>query len=163
MSNVLSYKGYQSKLETSIEEGILYGKIEGISDLINFEGETIAEAKEAFEESVDDYLEFCKEVGKEPDKVYKGSFNIRIDPELHKKGAGLALRCGVSLNQVVEKAIESYIESYDVFEHHKSNKIKEFSELALQKQVASMWASVDLERFSSLMIKASGDKYNERH
>ena len=62
-----------------------------------------------FHEAVDDYLEFCKEVGKEPDKEYKGTFNVRIDPDLHKKLAHLASKNGDTLNASVEKAIREYV------------------------------------------------------
>ena len=64
---------------------MLRGKIEGINDFVNFEYADIQNVEKEFHEAVDDYLEFCKEVGKEPDKEYKGSFNVRISLELHKK------------------------------------------------------------------------------
>ena len=59
---------------------------------------------------MDDYLEFCKEVGKEPEKEYKGTFNIRISPNLHKKLALCAFRDGCSLNAEVEKAISTFVD-----------------------------------------------------
>ena len=65
--------------------------------------------KKEFEKAVDDYLEFCKEVGKEPDKEYKGTFNVRIQPELHKRLALVALMNGETLNASVEKAIREYV------------------------------------------------------
>ena len=64
---------------------MLRGEIEGINDFVNFECADIQNVEKEFHEAVDDYLEFCKEVGKEPDKEYKGSFNVRISLELHKK------------------------------------------------------------------------------
>ena len=69
------------------------------------------EVEREFHEAVDDYLEFCKEVGKEPDKEYKGTFNVRISPELHKKLVNVAMKNGDSLNASVEKAIQGYISS----------------------------------------------------
>lgn len=79
--NILEYKGYHTKIEFDSEELVLRGKIEGINDLVNFECENIQDIEKEFHEAVDDYLEFCKEVGKE----YKGSFNVRINPQLHKQ------------------------------------------------------------------------------
>lgn len=109
MGNVLEYKGYQTKVEYDAESNILYGKIEGIRDLINFEAENVREIENSFHEAVDDYLKFCEEVGKSPDKAYNGQFNVRIDPQLHKKLAMLAFRCGESLNKAVQTAIEQFV------------------------------------------------------
>ena len=109
MKNILEYKGYHTKIEVDLEDGILYGKIEGIRDLVNFESETLDDLEKEFHLAVDDYLSFCKEVGKTPEKEYKGSFNVRVSPELHRQLAVLAFKNGESLNQTVEKAIEAYI------------------------------------------------------
>ncbi len=108
MKNILEYKGYYAKVEYSSEDKVLFGKIEGINDLVNFESDSTEGIEKEFREAVDDYLEFCKEVGKEPDKVYKGTFNVRISPELHKKAALIALKNGDSLNRTIEKALEEY-------------------------------------------------------
>ncbi|MCI8852479.1 MAG: type II toxin-antitoxin system HicB family antitoxin [Lachnospiraceae bacterium] len=108
-NNVLEYKGYHTKVEFDSEALVLRGKIEGIHDLVNFECENMKDVVKEFHEAVDDYLEFCKEVGKEPDKEYKGTFNVRINPELHKKLAMTAVKNGDSLNASVEKAIQKYI------------------------------------------------------
>lgn len=108
-SNILEYKGYHTKVEFDSEELVLRGKIEGINDLVDFECEDIKDVEKEFRDAVDDYLEFCREVGKEPDKEYKGSFNVRISPELHKKLAITALVNDDTLNGLVEKAIQKYI------------------------------------------------------
>ena len=84
-NNMIEYKGYHSTVEFDAETYTLRGKIEGINDLVTFESRDVSSIELEFHNAVDDYLEFCKEVGKEPDKEYKGSFNIRITPELHKK------------------------------------------------------------------------------
>jgi len=68
MKNILEYKGYSTKVEVSIEGQVLYGKIEGIKDLVNFECENANEVEVAFRQAVDDYLTFCKEIGKEPNR-----------------------------------------------------------------------------------------------
>ena len=110
MSSILEYKGYYAKVEYSVSDRVLYGKIEGINDLINFESETAADIEAEFQAAVDDYLEFCMEVGKCPDKTYRGMFNVRISPELHKKVAIMAMKNGESLNQTVENAIKEYVD-----------------------------------------------------
>lgn len=108
MKDVMKYKDYIGSVHYSAEDEVFFGKIEGINDLISFEGHSVTELKAAFREAVEDYLELCNLNGKEPEKMYKGSFNIRIKPELHKKAAQKALIEGKSLNQYVEEAIEQY-------------------------------------------------------
>lgn len=109
MKNILSYKGYHAKIEFDTESMVLYGKIDGIKDLVNFESDSPQNIEKEFQDAVDDYLEFCNEVGKEPDKEYKGTFNVRIDPELHRNLAFFAYENDESLNAVVEKAIRAYV------------------------------------------------------
>lgn len=139
MSNVLNYKGYISKPEMSLEDGILYGKIEGINDLVTFEGETIIELKSAFEQAVDDYLEYCEEIGKDPERAYKGTFNVRIDPELHKKAVRISIECGTTLNSVVEKSIESFVQNYEEGIEDGSNKIHDSAQKEMYSQTLEMW------------------------
>lgn len=110
MGNMLEYKGYHTKVEFDAESKVLRGIIEGINDYIDFESDSIQSITEEFHRAVDDYLEFCKEVGKEPEKEYRGSFNIRISSELHRKMALHAFVDGVSLNSEIEKAIAEYVE-----------------------------------------------------
>ena len=110
MRNVMEYKGYHTKIEFDAESMILRGKIEGINDYVDFEAEDSSKIVDEFHAAVDDYLEFCKEVGKEPEKEYKGTFNVRIAPELHKKLALRALQDGQSLNAEVEEAIRIFVE-----------------------------------------------------
>lgn len=105
MKNLMEYKGYYAKIEYSARDEVFFGTIEGINDTISFEGVNTTELKKAFHEAVEDYLDMCKRHGKEPQKSYKGSFNVRIDPELHKKAAIEAMSKGTSLNQFVESAI----------------------------------------------------------
>lgn len=109
MKNILEYKGYLTKVEYSVEDQVLYGKIEGIKDLINFECEKASEVESAFHQAVDDYLAFCEDVGKESDRIYSGTFNVRISPELHKQISMMAFRNNESLNQTVENAINKHV------------------------------------------------------
>lgn len=60
----------------SADDEVFYGKILGINDLVNFEGASVKQLKKAFKEAVDDYLELCAEIGKTPEKTYKGTFNV---------------------------------------------------------------------------------------
>jgi len=107
--NVLKYKGYSAVVEYSAEDKVLFGKIDGIRDLVSFCSENAAEIEKEFQTAVDDYLSLCAEVGKEPDREYSGTFNVRIKPETHKHIAIRALHNHRSLNAEVESAIEYYL------------------------------------------------------
>lgn len=106
MNNILEYKNYHAKIEFDKEDMLFVGEVFGIQDSINFHGRTIEELVENFHQSIDNYLEVCKEYGRNPDKEFRGSFNVRIDPALHRRAALAALRSGVTLNQYVEQAIQ---------------------------------------------------------
>lgn len=106
MNDILEYKGYYASLHFSSEDEVFYGKLLGIDDLVNFEGASVKELKKAFHEAVDDYLETCKELGKEPNKTYKGTFNVRLTTDLHKRAAVFAAMHNISLNDFVKSAID---------------------------------------------------------
>ena len=110
MKNILEYRGYYTKIEFDADSKVLRGKIEGINDYVDFEARDILHVEEEFHSAVDDYLAVCKEVGKEPEKEYKGTFNVRISPDLHKKLALFAYQDGCSLNAEVEKAISIFLD-----------------------------------------------------
>lgn len=111
MKDILRYKGYYTKVRFSAEDNILYGKIEGISSLILFEAENASEVEHAFHEAVDDYLLFCEDNGIEPEKEYRGQFNVRVSPELHKQASAEAAAEDITLNKLVENAIKMYLQS----------------------------------------------------
>lgn len=109
MNNIIEYKGYQAVIEYSAEDATLFGKVMDIDDRILFEIEDPSKAEEVFKDVIEDYLEMCKEVSKEPCKPYKGSFNVRISPDLHKKAVQAARRAQISLNAFVESLFEKYL------------------------------------------------------
>lgn len=110
MKDVMTYKDFIGSVRFSAADETFYGKIEGISDLVTFEGQSVDELTLAFHEAVDDYIKLSKEAGKEPERSYKGSFNVRIPSDLHKKAVEKANILGISLNQLVQKAIEEKVE-----------------------------------------------------
>lgn len=106
MNNTMEYKGYIGSVEFSEEDSLFYGKVMGIRALISYEGESAHDLVEDFHSAVDAYLDLCAEQGIEPEKAYKGSFNIRISPELHKQAVIAASARQISLNSFVESSIE---------------------------------------------------------
>lgn len=110
MRDALAYKNFIGSVHFSSDDDVFFGKIEGINDLVTFEGSSVEELVSAFHEAVDDYLTLCKEAGKKPRKSYKGSFNIRTTSEIHRKAAERAAMEGISLNQLVQRALEKEVE-----------------------------------------------------
>ena len=109
MNNTMEYKGYVGSVEFSGEDGVLFGKVLGIRALISYEGESGKELLADFHAAVDDYLSLCEEKNIEPERAYKGSFNVRISPELHKKLAVCAASQHISLNSFVENALRASV------------------------------------------------------
>lgn len=110
MNNSLVYKGYRGVVEFSAADNVFFGKLFGINDLVTFEGTSVKALEKSFREAVDDYLATCAELGKEPERIFKGSFNVRIDPDIHRKAALKAQAQSISLNELVEKAIKKEID-----------------------------------------------------
>jgi predicted HicB family RNase H-like nuclease len=106
MKDLLQFKNFFGSVHFSSDDAVFFGKIEGINDLVTFEGKTVEEINKSFKEAVNDYIDICKQAEKEPFKFYKGSFNVRISPELHKKAVKKSISNGISLNQLVQNAIE---------------------------------------------------------
>ena len=109
MKNTMEYKGYIGSVEFSEKDEVFFGKVLGIRALISYEGTSAKELIEDFHGAVDAYLEMCSETEEEPEKAYKGSFNIRISPELHKQIAVYAMSQQVSINSLVERALQNFV------------------------------------------------------
>jgi predicted HicB family RNase H-like nuclease len=102
---MMEYKGYFAKVEFDDDANIFHGEVINLRDVITFEGETVKELKQAFQDSVDDYLAFCADRGEDPEKPYSGKFVVRVEPELHKNISIEARKKGKSLNVWVKDAL----------------------------------------------------------
>jgi len=109
MSDLMEHKGYFGTVEFSDADGVLYGKVIGINGLISYEGESVKALRRDFEEAVDEYLDMCVAEGVEPQREYRGKFNVRVSPELHKNLVLYSASHGQTLNSTVEEAIRRYI------------------------------------------------------
>jgi predicted HicB family RNase H-like nuclease len=111
----MEYKGYTAQIEIDEDVGILFGKVLGIKDVVTFKGETVDELRQAFHDSVDDYLEWCEELGEEPDKPFSGKLPFRTTPEHHRQIYIAAKKANKSINawmdEVLAKAAEEAIRS----------------------------------------------------
>jgi predicted HicB family RNase H-like nuclease len=105
----MQYKGYAGLIEVDEEAGVLFGRVVGLRDVITFQGATVAEARAAFEGSVDAYLDFCASRGEDPEKPYSGRFVVRVKPDLHRRLAVAAGMRGTSLNALVDAALGDFL------------------------------------------------------
>ena len=108
---MMEYKGYIGKVEIDDEAGILHGEVINIRDVITFEGVTVDEVHKAFQESVDDYLEFCAQRGESPEKPFSGKFVVRLPTELHRKAYIEAKLADKSLNSWVTDVLQSVLQN----------------------------------------------------
>jgi predicted HicB family RNase H-like nuclease len=106
MGNVMNYKGYSARVDYDDEDAIFTGQIAGIRDGVGFHAETVENLRSAFHEAVEDYIETCAKIGKEPQKAYSGQVMFRVSPDVHRKAALAAELSGKSLNQWAEEVID---------------------------------------------------------
>ena len=111
MNNTMEYKGYVGSIEFSEPDGVFFGKVQGIRSLISYEGTNAKELVEDFHGAVDDYLSLCEAEGETPEVAYKGSFNVRLGSDLHKRAAIYAMTHQQSLNSFIEDAVRDKLAS----------------------------------------------------
>lgn len=110
MKNMLEYKRYLGSVEFSSEDEIFHGKLEGIRDLVSYEATDVEGLKRAFHEAVDDYLATCEKKTKQPERPFKGTFNVRVRPDLHRRAYIFSTEHKTKLNNVVSEALEQYLQ-----------------------------------------------------
>ena len=103
---MMEYKGYAGRVEFDDEAEVFHGEVLGLRDVITFQGRTVEEVKDAFRESVDDYLEFCAKRGEEQERLFTGKLTVRLPPELHRKAHIAAKQVGASLNAWISHALQ---------------------------------------------------------
>lgn len=109
MNSMLEYRGYHAAISYDADDELFVGEVFGIVDSLSFHGSSIDELKQKFADCIENYLDVCKQIGKEPEKEFKGSFNVRIPSELHRQIAMLAAQQKITLNQYVVNALRKTI------------------------------------------------------
>lgn len=145
MNNLLKYKGYYGSMEISLEDKVLHGKIECINDLVTYEAQNVDALQSAFEVAVDDYLETCAEIGKEPDRTMSGTFNVRIGEILHKKAYLKSCSLGVTLNEFVRLSVSEKLDDKKEVHIHFEQKASEHPHsmsFSAHSRTRSGWSSV---------------------
>lgn len=102
----MKYKGYRCTIQFDHDAEVFHGEVIGLRDVVTFRGDSVNELKEAFEKSVDDYLQFCESRNEAPDRAYSGRFLLRVDPTLHRRLSELSAHEGESLNNWIVSRLE---------------------------------------------------------
>ena len=108
----MQYKGYHARIEFDEDDETFHGEVAGIRDVVTFEGDSVAELRRAFRDSVEDYLEFCRERGERPEKPHSGRFVVRVSSHLHRKLSTAADLAGESLNSWIAQHLESEVDAF---------------------------------------------------
>lgn len=106
---IIEYKGYQASV--TYEDEHLFIHVLHIEDFLSVECDCASDVEGKFENLIDEYLHDCDESGDEPDRPFKGTFNVRIGSALHREAVMVATRGDQSLNSWIASAIEQKIES----------------------------------------------------
>jgi predicted HicB family RNase H-like nuclease len=106
---MMNYKEYHGTVSFDDEAEIFHGEVMDLRDVVTFQGSSVKELKTAFKESVDDYLDYCRERGEEPDRPYSGKFVLRMDPQLHRQLSILSSKEGASLNSWVTDRLSNIV------------------------------------------------------
>ncbi|HWF46665.1 MAG TPA: type II toxin-antitoxin system HicB family antitoxin [Bryobacteraceae bacterium] len=110
MRNMLEYKGYLGSVEFNSDDEVFHGRLEGIRDLVSYEATDVDGLKRAFHEAVDDYLVTCQKKRKQPEQVFKGVFNVRLRPELHRRAFIYSTEHKKKLNNIINEALEQFLQ-----------------------------------------------------
>jgi predicted HicB family RNase H-like nuclease len=105
----MKYKGYQGQVNYDEEAKLFHGEVIGLRDVITFQGTSVDELEQAFKDSIDEYLDFCKELAREPEKPFSGKLMLRLPPEIHERAAYQARCDGLSLNAWIKQGIQQLL------------------------------------------------------
>jgi predicted HicB family RNase H-like nuclease len=103
---MIEYKGYLGKIEFDDRANIFHGEVVNIRDVITFQGQSVDELRQAFEDSIEDYIEFCLERGEQPEKPFSGRFTVQLSPEEHRLVILAAAKAGKRIDSWVADVLE---------------------------------------------------------
>ncbi|MGA8164193.1 MAG: type II toxin-antitoxin system HicB family antitoxin [Waddliaceae bacterium] len=103
---MLKYRGYAGIVQFDDKAMIFHGEVVGLRDVITFRGTTPEEIKKEFKTSIDGYLDWCKELGREPEKPFSGNIHLRLQPDLHARLVAEAKLQGLSLNSYINTTLK---------------------------------------------------------
>lgn len=106
---MIEYKGYLGVVNFDPEIDSFHGTVININDVITFYGPSVVELRKEMQKSVEEYLEFCREQGKEPEEPFSGKLMIQTSPKLHRRIALNAARRHLNLNVYIQEVLEKEI------------------------------------------------------
>lgn len=106
---MMEYRGYIATVEFDDEADIFHGEVINLRDVITFQGKSVDELRQAFKDSIEDYLDFCAARNEEPEKPFSGKFSLRIDPNLHRQISIQARLAKKSLNHWINETLENAV------------------------------------------------------
>lgn len=149
----LQYNGYLGSVDYSLDDGCLHGKVLYINDLVTYEAETVPELEAAFKGSVHDYLETCAQIGKQPDKAFKGTFNVRMTPAQHKAAAIEAALQETTLNDFISRAVAEKLSGREVHHHNEQH-------IHIEASTTEPIDFAEIRRGGGYLIKENSSGYN---
>lgn len=102
----MTHDGYLATIELDEDAGLFHGEVINTRDVLTFQGRTLDELKTAFADTIADYVEWCLERGKAPEKPFSGTFSVRVAPDIHRRAAAAAAREGKSLNGFIADVLD---------------------------------------------------------
>ncbi len=96
---------YEAMVEFDDAAALLHGEVINLTDVITFQGRSVEELRQAFTDSVADYLDFCRTRGEEPEQPFSGQLFVKVDPALHRAVVTAARRSGVTPDEWVSRTL----------------------------------------------------------
>jgi predicted HicB family RNase H-like nuclease len=109
MKDLMQYKNYFGSAHFDDDELVFHGKIEFIRALVSYEATDAKGLRKAFEEAVDDYIDMCRSQNIEPEIPFKGSLNVRLGAELHRRIAIAAEQQHLSINKFIAQTLDQVV------------------------------------------------------
>lgn len=98
---MIKYKGYTAIVEFDEDEKVFRGEVADTKDVITFQSSNAKTLEKEFHKSIDEYLKFCTEMEREPEKPFSGKLLLRLDPELHRQLYIKSVEKGESMNHFI--------------------------------------------------------------
>ncbi len=106
---MMEFKGYQAHVEFDDDANVFHGEVVNIRDVITFQGKSVDELRQAFEDSIEDYLAFCAQRGEEPEKPFSGRFTVQLSPEQHRKVILAAEKAGKGVDRWIAEVLDQTV------------------------------------------------------
>ena len=111
MINLIKINDVNAFIQYDPDIDMFRGEFIGLNGSADFYADNIKILKQEGEISLKVFMEMCKEDKVEPYKKFSGKFNVRIKPKLHEKIVASSKAQMISLNEFINEAIESKLES----------------------------------------------------